>query len=143
MRTTAHAGEAAGPESVWGAIRTLRVERIGHGTRASEDALLVDYLKEHQLPVEMCPLSNLRTGVVSELKKHPIRTFFDQGLLVSVNTDDPKMFGNSLEQEYRALMDELGFTLDEIKTLIRQTIDSTWADEATKERLHNELNAVG
>ena len=91
----------------------------------------------------MCPLSNVRTGVVSELKEHPIRAFFDQGLLVSVNTDDPKMFGNSLDQEYRALIDELGFTLDDVKTLIRQAIDSTWADETTKKRLHSELNAAG
>ena len=143
LHTTAHAGEAAGPASVWGAIRTLRVERIGHGTRASEDDTLVDYLQEHQLPVEMCPISNLRTGVVSRMKEHPIRAFFNQGLLVSVNTDDPKMFGNSLEQEYRALMDELGFTLDDVKTLIRHAIDSTWADEATKKRLHAELTAAG
>ena len=143
LRTTAHAGEAAGPESVWGAIRTLRVERIGHGTRASEDATLVEYLREHQLPVEMCPLSNLRTGVVSKLKEHPIRAFFDEGLLVSVNTDDPKLFGNSLDEEYRALVNELSFTLDDVKTLIRQTIDSTWANDATKQRLHSELNAAG
>ena len=115
LRTTAHAGEAAGAESVWGAIRSLEVDRIGHGTRASEDPELVRYLKEHALPVEMCPISNVRTAVVSGVEAHPIRAFFDEGLRVSVNTDDPKMFDTSLEEEYVALAEKLDFTLDEIK----------------------------
>jgi adenosine deaminase len=141
LRTTAHAGEAAGPESIWGAVRTLQVDRIGHGTRASEDPELVTWLKENKLPIEMCPISNLRTGVVDNLEAHPIRKFFDEGLLVSVNTDDPKMFDTSLEAEYVALIEKLGFTLTDVKKLIRNGIDSTWADEPTKARLHDELVA--
>jgi adenosine deaminase len=140
LRTAAHAGEAAGAPSVWGAIRTLEVDRIGHGTRATEDPALVRYLAEHQIPVEMCPISNLRTGVIAELGRHPIRSFFDQGLLVSVNTDDPKMFQTSLEDEYVALADELGFTLAEIGKLISNAIDSSWADVETKRRLSAELD---
>ena len=139
LRTTAHAGEAAGPESIWGAVRALQVDRIGHGTRAAEDPELVTWLKENELPVEMCPISNLRTGVVDELEAHPIRKFFDEGLLVSVNTDDPKMFDTSLEAEYVALVERLGFTLADVKKLIQNGIDSTWADEGTKARLHDEL----
>lgn len=141
LRTTAHAGEAAGASSIWGALRVLEVDRIGHGTRAAEDPDLVRYLREHRIAVEMCPISNLRTGVVSDLKRHPIRSFFDRGLLVSVNTDDPKMFQTSLEAEYLALVEHQGFTLDEIRRLVRNAIDSTWADDATKTKLREELAA--
>lgn len=142
LRTTAHAGEAAGPDSVWGALRTLEVDRIGHGTRASEDPELVRRLSERRIPIEMCPISNLRTGVVPDLARHPIRAFFDEGLLVSVNTDDPKMFETSLEQEYLALVEHLGFTFVEIGALVKNAIDSTWADDATKSRLRDELEAT-
>jgi adenosine deaminase len=141
LRTAAHAGEAAGPESVWGAIRTLKVDRIGHGTRASEDRELIDYLEAQRIPVEMCPVSNLRTGVVRSIAEHPIRRFFDRGLLVSVNTDDPKMFNTSLTEEYLALVRELDFTIEEIRELIQRAIDSTWANEATKDRLRRQLEA--
>jgi adenosine deaminase len=141
LRTTAHAGEAAGPASIWGALEALEVDRIGHGTRAVEDPALVRHLKEHQIPIEMCPISNLRTGVVASLKQHPIRALFDEGLLVSVNTDDPRMFHTSMDEEYTALSNELGFTLEEIRKLARNAIDSTWADSATRKRLHEELAA--
>ncbi len=139
LRTTAHAGEAAGPASVWGALRCLKVDRIGHGTRAAEDPELVEFLLQQKVPIEMCPISNLRTGVVETLAQHPIRSFFDKGLLVSVNTDDPKMFDTSLDAEYVALANELSFSLTEIKKLIENAIDSTWADEPTKTRLKTEL----
>ncbi len=95
FRTTAHAGEAAGPQSVWGAISRLHVDRIGHGTSAHEDPELLDYLAIHGIPLELCPTSNVRTGAVSAVKAHPIRHYFEHGLIVSVNTDDPKMFGSA------------------------------------------------
>jgi adenosine deaminase len=101
FRTTAHAGEAAGPESIWGALKELRVERIGHGTRAIEDEKLVQHLKERQIPLEVCPISNVRTGVVPDLARHPIRDYYEKGLLVTINSDDPKMFDTSLEKELR------------------------------------------
>lgn len=140
LRTTAHAGEAAGAESVWGALRSLRVDRIGHGTRAFEDPDLVDYLREHRVPVEMCPISNVRTGVVSAVASHPVRDFFDRGLLVSVNTDDPKMFQTSLDGEYRALIEELSFTRHDVLALIENGIESSWADEPTRAKLRYELD---
>ncbi len=140
LRTTAHAGEAAGPESIWGALRSLEVDRIGHGTRAAEDPGLVEYLRENRVPVEMCPISNLRTGVVDSVARHPLRAFFDRGLLVSVNTDDPKMFGTSLEAEYLALAEDQGFRLPEIRRLVENAIDSTWADEATRADLRRSLS---
>lgn len=79
LRATAHAGEAAGPESVWGAVRTLKVDRVGHGTRSAEDPELVAYLHDHEIPVEMCPLSNVRTGVVSDLTNIPFVAFSTKG----------------------------------------------------------------
>jgi adenosine deaminase len=133
--TNAHAGEAAGAESVWGALRGLRVDRIGHGTRAEEDASLLDYLAGQGIPLEMCPLSNVRTRVVDSVKAHPIRRYFERGIVVTVNTDDPKMFGNSLAEEYRLLVQELGFSHGEIQSLILQAIRVSWLPEARKQQM--------
>ncbi len=133
--TSAHAGEAMGSESIWGAIRSLRVDRIGHGTRAEEDRALLDYLVEHQIPLEMCPISNVRTGVVNSIEEHPIKRYFERGIIVTINTDDPKMFGNSLAEEYRLLEEKLGFSREEIRTLILQGIRSSWQSEDKKNQL--------
>jgi adenosine deaminase len=130
LRVTIHAGEAAGAASVWGALRCLGAERIGHGTRAVEDEALLDWLAETQTPVEMCPMSNVRTGVVASLREHPIRRFFERGILVTVNTDDPKMFGNDLAGEYRALQSELGFRDAEIRHLIENSERAAWVRPA-------------
>jgi len=135
FHTSAHAGEAAGAPSIWGAIRSLGVERIGHGTRAEEDESLLDYLDEHQIPLEMCPLSNVRTGVVASISEHPIRRYFDRGIVVTVSTDDPKMFGNSLAEEYYLLEDRLGFSRDDIRAVILQGIRSSWMAEDQKQQL--------
>jgi adenosine deaminase len=139
FHTSAHAGEAAGPQSVWGALRALHPERIGHGTRAQEDASLVDFLAERAIPLEMCPISNLRTGVVPSIEEHPVRRFFDRGLRVTVNSDDPKMFGNSLAEEYRLLAEKLGFTLGEIHQLIMNAVEASWASPERKAKLREEL----
>ncbi len=135
FHTTAHAGESAGAASVWGALRALQVERIGHGTRAEEDPALLDYLAEHAIPLEMCPLSNMRTGIVQSLAQHPVRRYFSQGILVTINTDDPKMFGNSLAEEYALLEQELGFSRRDIRTLILNGIQAAWLPETSKARL--------
>ena len=126
LHTTAHAGEAAGAESVRAALDELQAERIGHGTRAVEDEALLDELAERRIPIEACPLSNVRTGVVASIDAHPVRRFFERGLRVTVNTDDPKMFGNSLAEEYRLLVERLGFTPDELRSLILEGIRSSW-----------------
>ncbi|MEE8441752.1 MAG: adenosine deaminase [Spirochaetia bacterium] len=141
LHTSAHAGEAAGAKSIWGAVRTLRVDRLGHGTRAEEDEALVDYLAHHEIPLEMCPISNLRTGVVSSIADHPVRRYFDRGLVVTVNTDDPKMFGNSLAQEYRLLHEELGFSRGEIRGLILQGIGASWLSASRKRALTDEFRS--
>jgi adenosine deaminase len=139
FHTSAHAGEAAGAESIWGAVRELKVERIGHGTRAQEDPRLLDYLAEKQIPLEMCPLSNVCTGVVRSIDEHPIRRYFEHGLFVTVNTDDPKMFGNSLAEEYRLLESRLGFSRKEIRELVLQGIRASWLPHERKEQLLNEF----
>lgn len=135
FHTTAHAGEAAGDESIWGALRALRVERIGHGTRAAEAPALLDYLAAHAIPLEMCPLSNVRTGVIPSLDKHPARCYFERGILVTINTDDPKMFGNTLAEEFMLLEKTLGFSRDDIRTLILNGIHAAWLPEAQKAHL--------
>ncbi len=133
LHVTAHAGEAAGPESIWGAIRTLQVERIGHGVRAIEDGKLMDYLAESQLPLELCPLSNVRTGVVKSIDEHPAHKLFKHGLFITINTDDPKMFGNSLAEEYRCLEERQGFSRPELRSLILNAISASWLPPERKQ----------
>ncbi len=140
LHVTAHAGEAAGAESIWGVLRALGAERIGHATRAFEDGQLIEYLAERQIPLEMCPLSNVRTGVVTGIEAHPIRDYFDRGMLVTVNTDDPKMFNNSLAEEYRLLQACLGFTREEIRTLILNAVRASWLPADRKRALAAELS---
>ncbi len=135
FRTNAHAGEAAGPGSIWGAIRHLHSERIGHGTRAHEDPELLDYLREHRIPLELCPGSNVRTGVVSAIAEHPIRKYYKHGLIISVNTDDPKMFNTTLAKEYELLVRECGFTKQEICELVLLGTESSWLPEDRKKSL--------
>src|SRR6202142_1985279 len=98
LHLTAHAGESAGPESIWGALN-LKAERIGHGLTAGQDPELIEELAESQVPIEICVTSNLRTGVCAELAKHPVRSYFDQGLMLTLNSDDPAMFRTSLNEE--------------------------------------------
>ena len=116
LRTTVHAGEALGPESVWDSVRILGVERIGHGVRAIEDPALVAYLAERSIPLEVCPTSNVCTGVYPSLEAHPVRKLCDAGVQVSINTDDPTFFGVSLAQELANLR-RLDFSWTEIGDL--------------------------
>jgi adenosine deaminase len=139
LHTTAHAGEGAGAASVWGAVRSLQVERIGHGTCAAKDDALVDYLIAHRIPIEMCPISNLQTGVVATIEQHPIRRFFAAGAVVTVNTDDPKMFGNSLAGELTLLAERLGFSQAELQALLLNGIAASFLSAPEKARLHEEF----
>ena len=135
FHVNAHAGEAAGAQSIWDAVRELGVERIGHGTRAYEDPELVDYLVTERIPVEMCPMSNVRTGVVPCLREHPIRRYYSAGVVVSVNTDDPKMFQTRLADEYRLLEQECGFSRSDIRELILSAVQAAWLPEDRKASL--------
>lgn len=141
FRTSAHAGEAAGADSVRGAVEALRVDRIGHGIRAVEDLAVMDLLAERQVPIEVCPLSNVATGVVPEIAAHPVRTLWQHGLMLTINTDDPGMFHNTLVEDFAALHDEFGFTPDDIRALTLNAIAASWQDEAEKAALRKSFEA--
>jgi adenosine deaminase/aminodeoxyfutalosine deaminase len=125
LRLTAHAGETAGPGSVWGALN-LPAERIGHGFTASQDAELVEALSTRQVPVEICITSNLRTGVCATIAEHPVRNYFDQGVMVTLNTDDPAMFGTSLSREYQLAQEAFGFTDEHLRELARNSFEASF-----------------
>ncbi len=135
FRTTAHAGEASGAASVWGAVRALRVDRIGHATRAAEDPALVKHLAARRVPLELCPLSNVRTGVIKSIDVHPVRQYFDAGIPISLNTDDPLFFGNSLAMELESAQRVHRFTRDEIRRVMLSSIEATWLSAERKKQL--------
>jgi adenosine deaminase len=132
FRVVAHAGEAAGADSIWAAVEHLGVERIGHGVRAYEDPQLVALLRERQIPLEMCVLSNMKTGVCESVEAHPIKSYFERGLLVTVNSDDPTMFNTSLNQEYIVLAQQLGFTISDLQHVSLNGIDASFMSEEQK-----------
>ena len=125
LRLTAHAGETAGPGSIWGALN-LPAERIGHGFTASQDAELVEALSKRQIPVEICITSNLRTGICPTIAEHPVRNYFDQGVMVTLNTDDPAMFTTSLNREYQLAQDAFGFTDEHLRELARNSFEASF-----------------
>ena len=139
FRTTAHAGETAGAPSVWGAIRALRVDRIGHAVRAVEDPALVTHLAKERIPLELCMTGNVRGKLVDSYASHPLRQYFDLGIPVSLNTDDPLFFGNSLVDEYAAAQQFQRFTRDDVRRLIGSAIESTWLPAEGKTRLLNDF----
>jgi aminodeoxyfutalosine deaminase len=125
LRLTAHAGETAGPGSVWGALN-LPAERIGHGFTAWQDPELVEALSTRQVPVEICLTSNLRTGICPAIAEHPLRNYFDQGMMVTLNTDDPAMFGTSLSREYKLAQETFGFTDEHLRELARNSFEASF-----------------
>jgi adenosine deaminase len=132
FRLTAHAGEVAGADSIWAVIEKLHAERIGHGLRAFEDPELMGLLKERQIPLEMSVISNVRTRVCQTVNDHPIRDYFDRGLMVTLNSDDPTMFNSTLTDEYLTLARELDFTRDEVKRLAINSITSSFLPDSDK-----------
>ena len=132
LHTSAHAGEAAGAASVRGAVEALRVDRIGHALRAEEDEAAVDLLAETGVVLELCPLSNLATGVIGRIEDHPVRRYWERGLNITVNTDDPGMFHNSLAGEYAVLMDIFGFSRAEIRRLAAAALEGAWCGPEEK-----------
>lgn len=142
LRTTVHAGEFAGPRSVWEAIELLRVDRIGHGVRSIEDHELVRALKDLGLPLECCPTSNLRTRVVASWTGHPIAALHRSGVMVTVGTDDPAMFGATLNGEWRALHERAGLRRDEVLAIGRATIDAAFLDDGERAALVGEFEAA-
>ena len=137
LHSVPHAGEVVGPESVWGALRSLKAERLGHGVRSVEDPALVSYLHEHQVPLEVCPTSNLRLGVYDTYAVHPIRQLWAEGLYVTVNSDDPPMFETDLVAEYRVLAAHMGFSARELEQLSLMALQASFLPESRKRELRD------
>lgn len=125
LRLTAHAGETAGPESIWGALN-IGAERIGHGLSAIYDQELMDLLAERQVPVEICVTSNLRTGCCASMEDHPLRRYFDSGLMVTLNSDDPALFESNLDQEYELARNRFAFTDEQLRELAANSIEASF-----------------
>lgn len=141
LRLTAHAGETAGPESIWGALN-LRAERIGHGFTASQDPDLIQELSQRQVPVEICVTSNLKTGVCPTIGEHPVKRYFDEGLMVTLNTDDPAIFGTSLSREYQLVRDNFGFSDEHLRELARNSFEAAFLPAEKKLEFLNLFDAA-
>ncbi|MDQ6676671.1 MAG: adenosine deaminase [Acidobacteriota bacterium] len=122
LRLTAHAGETAGPASIWSALE-IGAERIGHGIRAVDDPVLLAHLAKHRIPLEISMFSNVATGAVSSLAAHPIRKLYDAGVPITLNTDDPALFGNTLADEFALAKSHFGFTDSELDRVRRNAFD--------------------
>ena len=139
LRLTAHAGETTGPESVWGALN-IGAERIGHGLAAARDPELMEVMAQKQVPVEVCISSNVRTGACPELHQHPVRTFFDHGLMVTLNTDDPAMFQTSLTREYELAQQEFEFSDEHLRELARNSFEASFLPVEKKLRFLQKID---
>ncbi|PKL89466.1 MAG: adenosine deaminase [Ignavibacteriae bacterium HGW-Ignavibacteriae-2] len=134
FRLTAHAGEAAGPKSVREAVDELKVERIGHGVRSIEDPVLIDMLRTKQIPLEVCITSNICTKIYSSFEDHPFKKLFDEGLFLTVNSDDPPMFGSDITGEFQIIHEKFGFSLSLIKELTINSVNASFLDRENKEK---------
>jgi adenosine deaminase/aminodeoxyfutalosine deaminase len=125
LRLTAHAGETTGAESIWGAMN-IGAERIGHGLAAARDPELLEIIAQKQIPVEICITGNLRTGACPEMQEHPVRKFFDNGVMITLNTDDPAMFQTTLNREYEIARQEFNFSEEHLRELARNSIEASF-----------------
>jgi adenosine deaminase/aminodeoxyfutalosine deaminase len=139
LRVTAHAGEQAGPESIWGALE-IGAERIGHATRATEDPALVAHLATAAVPLEMCPSSNVSTGAAASLEAHPLGAFFRRGMNVSLNTDDPPFFATNLCMEYERAAAAFRLNRAEVVRLARNAFEAAFLPEPEKGDLLREFD---
>ena len=136
-----HAGEWAGPENVWATIAHYRPERIGHGVRAIEDPALVAELVRTGLPLEICPLSNVATGVYPDLASHPFPALRDAGVVVTLHSDDPTMFGGWLSDVFARSQLAWELSDDDLADLARTAVRVSFADEATKATLLRDIDS--
>jgi len=141
LRLTAHAGETAPAESIWGALN-LHAERIGHGLTAAQDPDLIEELAYRQIPVEICLTSNLRTGCCKSITDHPVKSYFDQGLMVTLNTDDPALFGTTLPREYQLAQETFGFTDEHLRELARNSFEASFLPAEKKLELLSLFDAA-
>jgi adenosine deaminase len=140
--TKAHAGEFSGADFVARVIDELGVTRIQHGIRSIEDPQVVQKLVDVQAVLDVCPISNVKLGVVSEMQQHPIRRLVDAGIACTISTDDPVSFGNTLTQEYTALYEDLGFSLSELAGLAKNGFNNALVEDGLFEAVQQEIDAL-
>lgn len=141
LHLTAHAGETIGAESLWAAIN-IGSERLGHALSAIEDPDLMHVLAEKQIPVELCVTSNIKTGCCASLLEHPIRQYFDEGLLVTLNSDDPAMFGSNLEEEYLLAANHFSFTREHLRELASNSVEASFLPAERKVALLKQIESI-
>lgn len=141
LHSVPHSGESTGPQSVWDAITLLGAERVGHGTSSVQDPALLAHLAEHRIPLEVCPTSNVATRVVERIEDHPIRAMVDAGVVVTVNSDDPPMFGTTLDREYEVAAALLDLDEQGVADLAVAAVDASFAPDAVKASVRAEIAA--
>jgi adenosine deaminase len=141
LHCCAHAGESSGPEGVRDALEFLGAERIDHGVRAIEDGSLVAHLASTGVPLDVCPTSNVRLGVAPCLPEHPVDALRRAGVRVSLNTDDPVLFGSTVDGEYASCATTFGWGRDELLEVARTSIESCFADAGLRQDLLRDLAA--
>jgi len=134
-QVTVHAGESAGPESIWSAIRNLKATRIGHAVHSREDPVLLDYMRDHHIGIETSLTSNLQTSTVPDYASHPLRSFLEKGLLATINTDDPGISGITLPYEYNVAAPAAGLSSDQIRIAQRNALDLAFLSSEEKKEL--------
>jgi len=140
LHSVPHAGETTGPETIWESLRDLGAERIGHGISAARDAQLMAYLAEQEIPLEISPTSNVRTRAVASLDEHPLPLLVAAGVPVSINSDDPPMFGTTLAAEYAVAARLLGLDAHGVAALARAGVNQSFLDPAAKSALLAEID---
>lgn len=141
LRLTAHAGETVGPEGIWGALN-IGAERLGHALSAIEDPELMETLAHRQIPLEICITSNLKTGCCLRPEDHPVRRYFDSGLMVTLNSDDPSLFASNLEDEYRLAHAAFGFTEEHLRELAANSIEASFLPPERKVALLRSIESL-
>ncbi len=136
-----HAGETEGPESIWKAIRTADTLRIGHGVRAVEDPELMKYLREKQIPLEVCPTSNICLKVYPALEEHPLPRLLEAGLLITINSDDPPMFNTTLTNEFLTGVKTFGWNRDQVKTFYLNAVAASLLPDPQKQSLRIKMDS--
>jgi aminodeoxyfutalosine deaminase len=142
LHSVPHAGETTGPETVWESLRLLGAERIGHGTSSALDPRLLEHLATTGIPLEVCPSSNIATRAVASLQEHPLRVFVEAGVTVTINSDDPPMFGTTLNREYAVAADLLGLDEAGLADLARAAVRESFAPDDVKQRVVGEIDAL-
>ncbi|MGW1772583.1 adenosine deaminase [Streptomyces sp. NPDC002104] len=140
LHSVPHSGETTGPQSIWDAIRDLGAERIGHGTSATQDPELLAYLAEHRIALEVCPTSNIATRAVATLDEHPVKEMVAAGVLVTINSDDPPMFGSDLNNEYAVAARLLELDERGLAQLAKNAVEASFLDPAGKAKLTAEID---